>query len=96
MWHLSKKLESLRAARIESGKEFPAGLDQAVAAARSAMQARNELLHSMWPTETAGWRNHRDGSITTQYSGVPAVREVVGQLVEAVDALGPYLRSPID
>jgi len=94
--HLSKRFKKIRTARIEAGYEFPAGLTDAVAAATDAMAERNELLHSMWPAETSGWRNRPGGTTTTRYAGVPAVREVIGRLVAAVEGLGPYLRSPFD
>jgi len=68
----------------------------AVKAARSAMDERNQLLHSLWPREDAGWRDRPSGTVPTEYVGLPALRDVIGRLVEAVDGLGHFLYSPIE
>lgn len=65
--HLSKGFKRIRTARIEAGYEFPAGLTDAVAAGTDAMAERNDLLHSMWPAETSGWRNRPGGTATTRW-----------------------------
>jgi hypothetical protein len=54
------------------------------------------VLHSLWPSDELGWRNRPDGVIETKHKGVVALRRTIGKLVRASDALGPYLRSPID
>lgn len=92
---LASRFEEIKKSRAEAGQAVPDGLVRAVHAARVAMKERNELLHSLWQGEELGWRNSRGGSVSTTYIGLPAVREVIGRLVGAVDGLGAYLYSPI-
>jgi hypothetical protein len=96
MQHLTGRIEEITKARRKAGQDVPPGLAPAVKDARSAMDERNQLLHSLWPSEDAGWRNRRDGTEPTEYVGLPALREVIGRLVEAVDGLVPFLYSPIE
>jgi hypothetical protein len=80
--------------KLGERREIPEGLRMAFDGARAAMSERNELLHSLWPREDAGWRNRREGVIATTYVDVDGVIEVIGRLVDASDALGHYLHSP--
>ena len=96
MQHLTGRIEEITKARRKAGQDVPPGLAPAVKTARSAMDERNQLLHSLWPSEDSGWRNRRDGTEPTEYVGLPALGEVIGRLVEAVDRLGPFLSSPIE
>ncbi|HWL41784.1 MAG TPA: hypothetical protein VNQ73_02485 [Ilumatobacter sp.] len=96
MQQLTGRTGEIIKARHKAGQDVPSGLAPAVKAARSAMDERNQLLHSLWPREDAGWRNRPNGTKPTEYVGLPALRDVIGRLVEAVDGLGHFLYSPIE
>lgn len=96
MDHLYKRFKEIKAERQAAGLSTPDGLSEAVTAARRVMRKRNALLHSMWPSETTGWRNRPSGPVPTEAAGIDSVREVIDELVATVEALGQYLYSPID
>lgn len=62
MSHLSKRFKAIKRARIAAKLETPDALVRAIAAAESAMNKRNEILHSLWPHEDFGWRNRPEGT----------------------------------
>lgn len=93
---LLDRFKVIKRERIKAGLEMPEGLPKALSAAKVALRERNELLHSLWPSDELGWRNRPGGVIETRHKGVAALRRTIGKLVEASDALGPYLRSPVD
>jgi len=95
MQHLSDRTKEITQARMKAELEVPDGLAPAVKAARSAMNERNTLLHSLWPGEDMGWRNRPRGPEPTDCVGVEALKAVIDRLVVAVDGLGPFLRSPV-
>jgi hypothetical protein len=96
MQQLTDRIDEIIKARRKAKQVVPPGLTPAVKTARSAMDERNQLLHSLWPNEDAGWRNRPNGTEPTEYVGLAALRDVIGRLVEAVDGLGHYLYSPIE
>lgn len=96
MRFLVDRFREIKKARFDAGQDVPEGLVRAVAAARAAMDERNELIHSLWPGEDIGWRNRRGGSVPTVHLGVPALRDVIGNLLRASEGLGRYLYSPTE
>ena len=96
MQHLTDRIDEIIKARRKAKHDVPPGLAPAVKVARSAMDERNQLLHSLWPREDAGWRNRPNGTETTGYVGLPALQKVIVHLAEAVEGLGHFLYSPIE
>lgn len=96
MQHLTDRIDEIIKMRRKARQEVPPGLAPAVKAARSAMDERNQLLHSLWPTEESGWRNRPNGTVPTEFVGLPALQKVIVRLVEAIDGLGHFLYSPIE
>lgn len=96
MGRLARRFKEIAKSRVEAGQDVPAQLTTAIKSASAVMKERNELLHSLWPREDSGWRNRREGTLPTHFVGIADVLEVIDRLVKAIDALGWYLRSPID
>lgn len=96
MQQLTDRIDEIIKARCKAGQEVPERLAPAVKTARLAMDERNQLLHSLWPREDAGWRNRPNGTEPTKYVGLPALQKVIVRLVQAVDGLGHFLYSPIE
>ena len=96
MGRLVSRFKAITKARLAAGQDLPEGLVRAVGDACDAMQAKNELIHSLWPGEDIGWRNRPGGSVPTVHLGVPALREVITQLLRASEGLGRYLYSPTE
>lgn len=96
MQQLTDRIDEIIKARRKAEQHVPPGLAPAVKVARSAMDERNQLLHSLWPREDAGWRNRPNGTEPTEHVGLPALQKVIVRLVEAVDGLGHSLYSSIE
>lgn len=82
--------------RTQRGVYMPTELVAAFAAAASALERRNEVLHSLWPPTGVGWRNRPDGSEETTINTRGELRDLIRQLVDASDGLSNYLGTPIE
>lgn len=96
MSHLMRRFKKIKKARLDAGLDVPKGLVEAVNKAHAAMDQRNELIHSLWPSEEYGWRNRPGERVSTDHLGVPALKAVIELLLGAIEGLGRYMYSPSD
>lgn len=79
----------------------------AVAEIDAAMKQRHDVIHGIWPGERIEWLNvarkirkrkvvRAAGSKTNTLAGVDDIKIVIRRLVAAVDAVTPFIRSPVD
>jgi hypothetical protein len=86
-------------------QDVPLQLIDLVADADAAMKERNILIHSVWPSEDAGWKHEARivkktvvvrpyATVSTAGEGLSDIVAVIGRLAAVIRPLGNYVSAP--